>query len=91
MGKETKDELEELRANNAQLQEENENLKEQIQMFNKRMENMEKRIETSTKLFPFLKKKFEEIQDTLITIMKNWDKHKAQLLHLGEKVTQMDS
>jgi hypothetical protein len=60
-------------------------------MFNKRMEEMEKHIETSTKLFPFLKKKFEECQDTLTMVMTDWDKHRAQLVHLGEKVIQLDS
>jgi hypothetical protein len=39
-------------------------------MFNKRMEEVEKHLDTSTKLFPLLKKKFEEYQDTLTTIME---------------------
>jgi hypothetical protein len=38
-----------------------------------------------------LKKKFEENQDTLTVVMMDWDKHKAQLVHLGEKVIQLDS
>jgi predicted nuclease with TOPRIM domain len=59
MGKENRERLEDLRANNAQLQEENEHLKEQVQMFNQRMAEMEKNLETSTKLLPLLKKKFE--------------------------------
>jgi predicted nuclease with TOPRIM domain len=56
MGKGNKERLEDLRANNAQLQEENQHLKEKVQMFNQRMEEMEKNLETSTKLFPLLKK-----------------------------------
>lgn len=39
-GKASKEKLEDLRANNAQLQEENEHLKEQVHMFNKRIEEM---------------------------------------------------
>jgi hypothetical protein len=54
-------------------------------MFNKRMVEILKHLETSTKLLPLLKKKFEECQDSLTTIMTDWDKHKAQLVHLGEK------
>ena len=91
MGKTSKEKLEDLRANNAQLREENEHLKKQVQMFNKRMAEMEKNLETSTKLFPLLKKKFEERQDTLTAVMTDWDKYKAQLAHLGEKVIQLDS
>jgi predicted nuclease with TOPRIM domain len=91
MGKESREKLEDLRANNAQLREENEHLKEKVQMFNKRMEEMEKHLETSTKLFPLLKKKFEECQDSLTTVMADWDKHRVQLVHLGEKVIQLDS
>jgi septal ring factor EnvC (AmiA/AmiB activator) len=91
MGKETRDKLEDLRTNNVKLREENESLKAQVKMFNQRMEEMEKHMETSTKLFPFLKKKFEERQDTLTVVMIDWDKHIAQLAHLGEKVIQLDS
>jgi hypothetical protein len=54
------------------------------------MEKMEKHMETSTKLFLFLKKKFKESQDSLIAIRTNWDKHKALLVYVGEKVIQMD-
>jgi predicted nuclease with TOPRIM domain len=64
MGKTSKEKLEDLRANNAQLREENEHLKKQVQMFNKRMAEMEKNLETSIKLLPLLKKKFEECQDS---------------------------
>jgi hypothetical protein len=52
-------------------------------MFNQRMEEMDKHMESSTKLLPLLKKKFEECQDTLIAVMIYWDKHIAQLAHLG--------
>jgi hypothetical protein len=52
---------------------------------------MEKHLETSTKLLPLLKKKFEECQDSLTVVMTDWDKHRAQLVHLGEKVIQMDN
>jgi hypothetical protein len=54
------------------------------------MEEMDKHMETSTKLFPLFKKKFEEFQDSLMTVGKDWDKHIAQLVYLGEKVIQMD-
>jgi hypothetical protein len=60
-------------------------------MFNQRMVEMEKHLETSSKLFPLLKKKFEEFQDSLTMVMIDWDKHIVQLVHLGEKVIQLDS
>jgi predicted nuclease with TOPRIM domain len=91
MGKENRERLEDLRAINAQLQEENKHLKEKVQMFDQRMEEMEKNLETSAKLLPLLKKKFDECQDSLTTVMVDWDKHRVQLVHLGEKVIQMDS
>jgi chromosome segregation ATPase len=59
-------------------------------MFNQRMKEMEKHMDTSTKLLPFLKKKFEEHMDTLTMVMTDWDKYIAQLAHLGEKVIQLD-
>jgi len=59
-------------------------------MFNQRVVEMEKNMETSTKFFPFIKKKFEECQDTLTMVMIDWDKH-TQFAHLGEKVIQLDS
>jgi predicted nuclease with TOPRIM domain len=89
MGKTSKEKLEDLRANNAQLREENEHLKKQVQMFNKRMAEMEKNLETSIKLLPLLKKKFEECQDSLTIVMADWGKHIMQLIHLGEKDIQM--
>jgi hypothetical protein len=52
---------------------------------------MEKHMDTSTKLFPLFKKKFEEFQDSLTTVRTDWDKHRAQLVYLGEKVIQMDN
>jgi chromosome segregation ATPase len=91
MGKSSRDKLEDLRANNVELREENESLKVQVKMFNQRMAEMEKHMETSTKLFPFLKKKFKEGQDSLIAVRTDWDKHRAQLVYLGEKVIQMDN
>jgi len=30
-------------------------------------------------------------QDSLSIVMVDWDKHKMQLVHLGEKVIQLDS
>jgi hypothetical protein len=59
-------------------------------MFKKRMTEMENHIETSAKLLPFLKKNFEECQDTLTVVMIDWDKHRAQIVHLGEKVIQLE-
>jgi hypothetical protein len=44
-----------------------------------------------TKFLPFLKKKFKEGQDSLIAVKIDWDKHKTQLVYLGEKVIQMDN
>jgi hypothetical protein len=78
--------LEDLWATNVHIQEENEILNEQVQMFNKRMAEMEKHLETSSKMFSFLKMKFEECQDSRIVVMTYWDKHIVQLAHLGEKV-----
>jgi hypothetical protein len=37
------------------------------------------------------KKKFEECQDSLTAVRTDWDKHRAQLVYLGEKVIQMDN
>jgi regulator of replication initiation timing len=90
MGKSSRDKLEDLRANNVKLREENESLKVQVKMFNQRMVEMEKHMETSTKLLPLLEKKFEEGQDSLITIKTDWDKHIVHLVYLGEKVIQID-
>jgi len=59
-------------------------------MFNKRMTEMDKHLETSTKLLPLVKKKFEEHQGSLNFFMKDWDKHIVQLVHLGERVVQLD-
>jgi hypothetical protein len=59
-------------------------------MFNHRVVEIEKHMETSTKFLPLLKKKFEEFQDSLTTIRTDWDKHRAQLVYLGEKFIQMD-
>jgi hypothetical protein len=47
---------------------------------------MEKHLEASRKLLSFLKKKFEECQDTLTVVMIDWDKHRVYLVDLGEKV-----
>jgi hypothetical protein len=33
----------------------------------------------------------KNIKDTLIMVMTYWDKHIAQIAHLGEKVIQLDS
>jgi predicted nuclease with TOPRIM domain len=77
MGKSIKENLEDLRADSAQLQEENEHLKEKVQMFNKRMEEMEKHLDTFSKLFSFLNNKFEESQDSLTTVIKDWEKHRV--------------
>jgi hypothetical protein len=49
------------------------------------MEEVEKNLRTYGKLFPFLKKLFEECQDSLTTVMAEWDKHRFKLVHLGEK------
>jgi hypothetical protein len=54
------------------------------------MEDMEKH-DTSFKLLPLLKKKFKEGQDSLTVVMKDWDKQKAQLVYLGEKVIHKDN
>jgi hypothetical protein len=55
------------------------------------MVEMEKHLETSTKFIPLLRNKFEECQDSLPIVMTDWDKHIAQLIHLGEKVIQLHS
>jgi hypothetical protein len=55
------------------------------------MEKMEKQMHTSAKLLPLIKKKFKEGQDSLIAVKKYWDKHRTQLVYLGEKVIQMDN
>jgi hypothetical protein len=52
---------------------------------------MEKNLETSTKLLPLLKKQIVEHQDSLTTVMENWDKHRVHLAQLGEKVIQLDN
>ena len=59
-------------------------------MFNLRMAYIEKHMETSTKLFPLLKRKFKEGQASLIAFRTDWDKHKALLIYVGEKVIQID-
>jgi len=58
-------------------------------MFNQRMGEMEKHPETSTKLLPLLKK-FEEFHDSLMIVITDGEKHKAQIVYLGEKFIQMD-
>jgi hypothetical protein len=83
--------LEELRAINAQLQEENKHLKEDVQKFNLGMREMEENLQSSTRLLPLLKNKFDEYQDSLTVVMEYWDTSEIQLVHLGEKVTQMDN
>jgi hypothetical protein len=55
------------------------------------MVEMEKHVDAFSQLFPLLKKKFKEGQDSLIAVKIDWDKHKAQLVYLGEKVIQMDN
>jgi hypothetical protein len=52
---------------------------------------MENNLETSAKMFPLLKKQFYECQDSLTMVMEDWDKSRVQLVHLGEKVIQMDN
>jgi hypothetical protein len=42
-------------------------------------------------LFPFLKKKFKEGQVSLIALRTDWDKHRVQLVYLGEKFIHMDN
>lgn len=59
-------------------------------MFNQRMEKMEKYLDTSTKLLPLINKKFEDCEGILTLVMIDWDKHIVHLVHLGEKVTQLD-
>jgi len=74
MGKALKRErIEELRVGNVHLQEENQHLKEKVQMFDERITQLEKYL-TSIKLIPFLKNFFEH-QDSLTTVMVDWEKH----------------
>jgi hypothetical protein len=53
-------------------------------MFNKRMTNMEKLLDTSSKLLPFLKNKFEELQYFVTMVMTDWMSIKFSL-HAWEK------
>jgi hypothetical protein len=46
-------------------------------MYDQRMEEMEKNLETSTRLFPLLKNQFDECQDSLTTVMADWDKRRV--------------
>jgi hypothetical protein len=50
------------------------------------MREKEKKLKSLKILFPFLKNKFIEFQDSLSVVMADWDKRKVQLVHLGEKV-----
>ena len=91
MGKENRESLDDSRAINVQLQEQNKHLRKKVQMYDQRMEEMEKKLETFAKLLSFLKKWFDEFQDSLTTIMAYWDKIILQVVQLGEKVVQVDS
>jgi hypothetical protein len=59
-------------------------------MYDQRMENMEKNLETSIRMFPLPNNQFNECQESLIMVMENWDKHRAKLVQLGEKLIQLD-
>jgi predicted nuclease with TOPRIM domain len=73
MGKGNIDQLEDLNATNAQLQEDNNHLKEKLHMLNQRMAEMERQLEISSKFLPLLKNKFKECHDSLTTVMEYWD------------------
>jgi predicted nuclease with TOPRIM domain len=77
MNKENRERLEDLRANDAQLQEENNRLKEMVQMYDQRMAETKKKLETYAKLLPFLKKQFDEFQDSLIAVITDWENHRV--------------
>jgi hypothetical protein len=55
-------------------------------MFDQIMTDTEKNLETSTQLFSLLKNQFEEHKDSLIKVMEDWDKFRAQLVQLGEVI-----
>lgn len=66
-----------MQAINMQLREENKNLKEKVQMFDRRLVELEKKLEIFSKSMSLPKKRFNECQDSLTTIMADWDKSKV--------------